>query len=211
MDITTILNNANPNIVIFIITTFIAFITWLIKSLIEKPIIDSKSTFNKYFEKRIEILTEIKTRLNFIAYFPDGVDSLEFKDQIQKILLKDGKAAYLSKDIYDSVLRISIDPTTDETQLINTIKKIDIELSLKISKIQEEIDFYRRFSNFSPLKRFIGIIFLSIQYIISIFVVISFLLFISITFFDGNNYIRFGVIIIGVILFSFIDKWLKRT
>lgn len=49
MDITSILENANPNVVIFLLTTFIAFISWLVKSLVEKPLTESKNTFFKIF------------------------------------------------------------------------------------------------------------------------------------------------------------------
>ena len=98
------------------------------KSLVEKPLTESKNTFTKYFDKRIEILTEVKTRLNFIAYFPEGDESLEYKNQLQTILLTDGKAAYLSKEVYDNVLRIAIDPKTDEKLLLATIINIDEEL-----------------------------------------------------------------------------------
>jgi len=210
MDIEKIIKEANPNVVIFLLTTIVAFISWLVKSLVEKPISESKNTFTKYFDKRIEILTEVKTRLNFIAYFPEGDDSLEYKNQLQTILLTDGKAAYLSKEIYDNVLRISIDQKTDEKMLLETIKRIDEELYKKISKIQEEINFYRRFSNFSPLRRFVGITFLSLQYVISLTIVLVFLLLMTTTFFDGNIYTRIGVILTGILGLYLIDKWLKK-
>lgn len=210
MDIETIIKEANPDIVIFLLTTIVAFISWLVKSLVEKPITESKNTFTKYFDKRVEILTEVKTRLNFIAYFPDGDDSLEYKNQLQTLLLTDGKAAYLSKEIYDNVLRISIDPKTNEKLLLETIKGIDEELYKKISKIQEEINFYRRFSNYNPLKRFVGITFLSLQYVISLTIVLAFLFLITTTFFEGTIFIRIGLILIGIIGLYLIDKWLKR-
>jgi hypothetical protein len=210
MDIEKIIKDANPDVVIFLLTTIVAFISWLVKSLVEKPITESKNTFTKYFDKRIEILTEVKTRLNFIAYFPEGDDSLEYKNQLQTLLLKDGKAAYLSKEIYDNVLRISIDPKTDEKLLLETIKGIDEELYKKISKIQEEINFYRRFSNYNPLRRFVGITFLSLQYVISLTIVLAFLFLITTTFFEGTIFIRIGVILTGIIGLYLIDKWLKR-
>lgn len=210
MDIVTIINDANPDIVIFLLTTIVAFISWLIKSLVEKPITESKNTFTKYFDKRVEILTEVKTRLNFIAYFPEGDDSLEYKNQLQTLLLTDGKAAYLSKETYDNVLRISIDPKTDEKLLLKTIKGIDEELYKKISKIQEEINFYRRFSNYSPLRRFVGITLLSLQYVISLAIVLASLLLMTMTFLEGNIFIRIGVILIGILGLYLIDKWLKR-
>lgn len=120
MGIANILKEVNPDIIIFLSTVLIAFISWLVNSLIAKPLIETKSTFTRYFDKRIEILSEIKSRLNLIAYFPSETDSLEFKNELQ-LLLKDGKAAYLSKDVYDNVLKISITPYTNETQLLKTI------------------------------------------------------------------------------------------
>lgn len=210
MDIETIINEANPDVVIFLLTTIIAFISWLVKSLVEKPIIESKNTFTKYFDKRVEILTEFKTRLNFIAYFPEGDDNLEYKNQLQTLLLTDGKAAYLSKETYDNVLRISIDPKTDEKLLLETIKGIDEELYKKISKIQEEINFYRRFSNYNPLRRFVGITFLSLQYVISLTIVLAFLFLMTTTFFEGTILLKIGVILTGILGLYLIDKWLKR-
>ena len=111
MDLIKLFKDANPNVVIFLLTTFVAFFSWLVKSLVEKPLSESKNTFTKYFDKRIEILNEVKTRLNFIAYFPEGDDSLNYKNQLQTLLLTEGKAAYLSKESYDNVLRISISPS----------------------------------------------------------------------------------------------------
>jgi len=210
MDIMTIIKEANPNVVIFLLTTMVAFISWLVKSLVEKPLTESKNTFTKYFDKRIEILTEVKTRLNFIAYFPEGDENLDYKNQLQAILLTDGKAAYLSKEIYDNVLRIAIDPKTDEKLLLATIKNIDEELYKKISKVQDEINFYRRFSNYSPLKRFVGITLLSLQYVISLTTIVAFLFLITLTFLEGNFYIKAGVILTGILGLYLIDKWLKK-
>lgn len=206
----TIMEEANPNVLIFLLTTFVAFISWLIKSLVEKPLTESKNTFTKYFDKRIEILTEVKTRLNFIAYFPEGEDNLEYKNQIQTILLTDGKAAYLNKEVYDNVLRISIDPKTDEKLLLNTISKIDEELYLKISKVQDEIKFYRRFSNYNPFKRFVGITVLSLQYIVALTIVISTLVYVTILFIDCNLCQRIVIIITGGLGIYLLDKWLKK-
>lgn len=210
MDLMTIIKGANPNVVIFLLTTFVAFISWLVKSLVEKPLTESKNTFTKYFDKRIEILTEVKTRLNFIAYFPEGDDNLEYKNQLQAILLSEGKAAYLSKEIYDNVLRIAIDPKTDENLLLTTINSIDGELYKKISKVQDEINFYRRFSNYSPFKRFVGITFLSLQYIIALIVVFTFLLLVTKIFLNGSISVKIGVTIGGGLGLYLIDKWLKK-
>ena len=210
MDIESILKNANPDIVIFLFTTLAAFISWIVKSLIEKPISESKNTFNKFLEKRIEILTEVKTRLNFIAYFPVGKENLTFKNQLQEIILKDGKTGYLSKATFDSILKISIDKDTDEKLLLTTINDIDKELYLQISKVQDEISFYRRFSNYNPLKLFIGLTLLSLQYIISLALVISVLYIYISTFWIVNIYIKCLMIIISGFVIYFINRWLKK-
>lgn len=173
MDLELIFKNANPDIVIILLTSLFGFISWLVKSLVEKPIKESKETFNKFVEKRIELLTEVKTLLNFIAYFPSGKESLDYKEKLQDVLLKDGKACYLDKKIFDYVLKISIDPKTNEKLLLNTIKDIDKDLYLQISKIKDEVSFYRRYSNYNPFKKFIGFILLSLQYILSLALVIT--------------------------------------
>jgi len=210
MDIEKIITNANPDIVIFLLTTLIAFISWLIKSLVEKPIAESKNTFNKFLEKRIEILTEVKTRLNFIAYFPEGQENLDYKNQLQEIILKDGKTGYLSKETFDAVLKISIDPKTDEKLLFSTIKKIDEDLYLQISKIQDEISFYRKFSNYNPLRRVFGLTLLSLQYTISLSLVISGLFLLIDIFLAATNYFRIGILAVLGLGLYFFDKWLKK-
>lgn len=190
MDLTTLLEKANPDFLIFVFSSLVAFLSWLLKSLIEKPIAESKKTFNKYLEKRIEFLSEIKTRLVMISYFPKGKDSLEFKNQIQSLLLKDGKAAYLNKSTFDKVLRISIDPCTNHQLLLSTIAEIDIDLQQQISKIQDEIRFYRHFSNFNPFKRFLSLALLISQYIIAILLIAFGLYFLVSFFLSASNFIK---------------------
>lgn len=209
MDINSIVKNADPNIIIFLLTTLVAIISWVIKSLVERPIIESKETFHRFFDKRIEVLCEVKTRLNLIAYFPKGPENLEYKNQIQELLLKQGKSSYLNKDIYDNVLKISITPETNQEILISTIKKIDEELYQNISKIQDEVNFYRRFSNYDPLKRFVGITLLYIQYIVSLLVVISVITFLGMGVFHENICIQISVFIGGLFILFFSRWWLK--
>lgn len=209
MDLETVLNEANPNLVIFLLTTLIAFVSWLLKSLIENPINESKTTFNKFLDKRIEILTEVKSRLNFIAYFPKGDDSLNYKNQLQEIILKDGRTGYLNKETFDSILKIAINPETNETLLLETIKKIDEDLYLQISKIQDEISFYRRFSNYNPIKRFVGLTLLTLQYIISFALVIVVLFFLIYLFFEFNLVVKIILVLFLFISVYLLDKYLK--
>jgi len=210
MDIISLIKEANPSLVIFCGTTIIALISWILKSLIESPISESKATFQKYTDKRIEILTEVKTRLNFIAYFPTEEDSMEYKNQIQEILLKDGRVGYLNKETYDAILKISIEPKTNESLLLKTIAEIDKDLYLQISKIQDEIIFYRKFSNYNPIRRFIGIIILALQYVTTLIFTISSLYFtlylLETTTLIGNIII----ILVSFFLIYLINRWFKH-
>lgn len=210
MDLKTLFSIADPNIVVFLLTTLVAFISWLVKGLVEKPIAESKNTFNKFLEKRIEILTEVKARLNFIAYFPDGEDSLVYKNQLQEIILKDGKTGYLSKETFNSVLKISIDPITDEKLLLDTISEINNDLYAQISKIKDEISFYKRFSNYNPLKRFIGYALLSLQYIFALTLVSSILFVVAFGLIETNYLGRILIVLTSIIGLFLIDKWMKK-
>lgn len=210
MDVKSLIISANPNLLIFLLTTLIAFVSWLIKSLVETPITESKNTFNKYIERRIEILTEIKTKLNFIAYFPAEEDSKEYKNQLQAIFLKDGKTGYLDKKTFDSTLKIAINPIVDEVLLLKTIKEIDDDLYMIISKVQQEISFYRKFSNFNPYKRFIGYTLLSLQYVLSLAIIASVLTIIVILFTNANFYLRFILIGLFIIALYYTNKLFKR-
>ncbi|HMI08280.1 MAG TPA: hypothetical protein VK528_12080 [Flavobacterium sp.] len=210
MDIITIIKQANPDLVIFCATTLIALLSWLLKSLIENPIADSKATFQKYTDKRIEILTELKARLNFIAYFPSEEDSKDYKNQIQEILLKDGRAGYLNKEMYGSILKISIEPKTDEYLLLATITKIDEDLYLQISKIQDEIIFYRKFSNYNPLRRLIGFVILTLQYIVSLSFAIGILYLVIYCLINTTLIGNIIVVVMSLIIIYLINKWFKR-
>ena len=204
------LNKIDPNIAIFIATSLFAFMSWVLKSLIEKPLLESKNTFNKFFEKRIEILSEIKVKLSFILYFPETKNSKDFKENIQNLLIKGGKAAYINKLTLDSVIRISIDPTTDTELVKKTIDKIDTDLYEQIKKVKDEVDFYKRYSNYNPFKRFIGFTILSFQYILSLTLVIStlsFLMYILLIFSWTWKIIAILGMIIGLFLIS---KWMKK-
>lgn len=174
MDLEKLVSGVSPNLLVFIGTTLIAFIGWIAKSLVESPIIDSKNTFNKYVDKRIELLSEIRTRLSLIAYFPIGKENKEYKQQIQDILLKDGRSVYLNKTTFDSVLKISIDPVTNEELLKTTIREIEDDLLSQISKIRDEINFYLKFSNIHPFKKMLGLSMLVFQYVLAVSILFVF-------------------------------------
>lgn len=154
----------DPTFTVALFAALIAFVSWIIKGLVEKPLQSSRETFTRITDKRIEILTEIKTRLVLVSYFP-YVEGKEFKMELQTIFKKDGRVGFLDRKTFASVLKLSIDENTDEKLLLSTIEDIDIELSKHISKIQEELKFYNKFSNFNPIKRVIGFLLLAIEYI----------------------------------------------
>ncbi|MBB4034146.1 ABC-type multidrug transport system fused ATPase/permease subunit [Dysgonomonas hofstadii] len=211
MDIKDIISKADPNILIFLLTTFCAFLAWLSKGLVEKPLEESKETFNRFLDKRIEILTEVKVRLNFIAYFPTTEESKEFKEQLQELILKDGKVGYLNKDTLENILKISIDPKTDEKLLLATIKNIDEDLSAQISKIQDEISFFRKFSNFNPFKKFWGLSLLSAQYILSLTLITSFFYLVILGLITFSLPFKIGLIIIVILILYFLSKYINKS
>ncbi|HEV8083711.1 MAG TPA: hypothetical protein VGP55_10935 [Chitinophagaceae bacterium] len=210
MELINLLAKVNPDILIVLFTALFAFLSWIIKGLMEKPLEETKNTFNKFFEQRIEILAKVKARLAFIAYFPSEEHSKEFKEELQQILLKDGKIGYLDKETFESVLKISIEPKTDEKFLIGTIQQIDADLCKQISKIHDEISFYRKFSNYNPFKRFIGFTILSLQYILSLSLIIGSLYFVTYELIVSTWYWKI-LVILGLLLGLYlINNWFKK-
>ena len=171
MDLIKIIGAADPNVKVFFLTAIAGLVSWIVKGLLEGPIQESKSTFEKFVDRRIEILSEILTRLKFIAYFPTVKESKIYKQQIQDIILRDGKVGYINKLTLESILRISIEAETNEKLLIATIQEIEDDLFAQISKIHEQISFYRRFSNHTPIKRLIGFSMLAADYAVSFLIV----------------------------------------
>ncbi|MGC4059148.1 MAG: hypothetical protein QM743_13680 [Chitinophagaceae bacterium] len=209
MDIKSILTQADPNLVTVLLTGLIAFISWLTKNLIEKPLIDSKTTFNKLFEKRVEILTEFKSKLSFLAYFPDGRESMKYKLEIQSLLMVGSKSAYLNKELFDNLMLIAIKPETSEKLILSSIQQIDEELHANISKVYDEMKFYRSFSNYAPIKRITSLSILYIQYFLSIFIVGS-ISFLAIFFLlNGCLVAQIIVVLFAIIAYFLITKWLK--
>lgn len=210
MDFLKTLKLADSNLLVFLLTSIIAFLTWIIKGSIEKPINDSKLTFEKTFNIRVEIMTEIKNRLSLILYFKEGDENLQFKEEIQNILLKDGKSAYLSKNILDNLLRLSIEKKNNEELIRTTINLIDSELYLIISKLEDEISFYRKFSNFNPLKKIIGIILLALQNIITILIVGLATYFLITTFISGTICIKLLLSLLSIAILIFTNWYLSK-
>ncbi len=166
MDIKNIFTS-NSALLIFSLTTLIAFISWIVKVFIENPIEDSRNTFHKFIEKRIEILTEIKSLLEFINIFSDEETSKEYKQKLQDILMT-GRSAYVDKNMLELSIKISADLTTNKNSINNLLNIINKELHTSISKIQDEHIFYKNYSNFNPVKKVISLTYLSLLYILSL-------------------------------------------
>lgn len=170
MDVVTKIQELNSELTTLVFSSIIVFITWLIKTLIEKPIENSRSTFVKYFEKRIQILSELNANLHFIAYFPQNT---EFKENLQRILLDGLKSAYISKEIFDNTTRIAIDETTEEDLVLKTIKKIEEELETLVSKIREENKFYYKYTDIRPVNRILKLLMLFLMYLVAATIIFS--------------------------------------
>ena len=176
MDIVTKIQESSPELTTLVFSSIIVFITWLIKTLIEKPIENSRNTFVKYFEKRDQILSELNANLHFIAYFPLNT---EFKENLQKILLDGLKSAYISKEIFDNTTKIAIDETTNEELTLKTIKRIENELEALVSKIRQENEFYYKYTDIRPVNRIFKVLMLFLMYLVAATIIFSLLLLIG--------------------------------
>ncbi|MBN8668697.1 MAG: hypothetical protein J0M30_14460 [Chitinophagales bacterium] len=209
MDLEQLLQNADPNIIIFVFSSLFAFLSWVLKGLITQPIDLAKATFNTYQQKRIEALAEARAILSFIAYFPEGNETIEYKNQLQVFLIKGSNAAYFSKSTFDKALRISIGKDTDEKMYKEVIEEINSELTLIISKLKEEINFYQTFANLNPVKRFLGYTLLLLKQILSIILALSVIFLIIYGFIKGGWIVKIILSIFSLIVITLGPRILK--
>lgn len=203
--------DVDTNLILFCVTSLIAFLSWVVKGAIEKPINDSKVAFERTYQIRIEILTEIKNRLSLILYFKyDDDETKNFKEQIQNLLLKDGKSAYLNKEVLDNTLKISIIKENDNDLIKKTISLIDSDLFAIISKIEDENNFYIRFSNYKPLKRLIGLLILALQNIIAILIIGAIIYFFIYIFLQSSFSIKIIILILSILFMFFSYSYLSK-
>lgn len=207
--IVEIVNGVDKNLLGILITSIIAFICWIVKGLIEVPINNSKEIFFKYFDKRIEVLGDIKIRLAIIALFPYE-EGEPYKEQLQEFLLKDGKSAYLDSDIFAQILDISITPTTSEEKLSKAIKDVNLALSAYIGKVEQSNNFYSKYANVDPIKRISGYLLLSLYYIL---VIVALLLITGIAFylfFLDSILIKILTSVSLFVIIILLNKWLNK-
>jgi len=209
MELIEFLKKINNELIVVLITLCVAFISYIIKGLIEKPLNESKQTFGKYSEKRIEILSEIKARLHLIAYFPSKEESEDFKLQLQSILLRDGKPGYLNKVTFEDTLKISITPDTDEKLLLQTITQIDDDLYKLVAKVKDEVKFYNKFSNYNPIKRFVGFLILILLYIISLALIFSIIGSLIYAIIYCGWILKIIIVLFVFIMLYFMYKWIS--
>jgi hypothetical protein len=193
--------------IIYAGVALIAFISWLAKSLVEKPIKDSRITFDKLVQDRVVLLSKVKLRLKFIEQLPQEDNGREYKDEIRDILKKEDKDIYLLKEeCFEDILKISMTQETDKNLLLETIKNIDEELKKQISMLNEKTSFFRQFSGYGLIGLLTGNILLVIIYlIVTIFLVF---LFIS-AFFE--MWCAFAIVLLlmasGVIMLIALNKY----
>ena len=203
------IKGSNKDLITVLGTLLIGFLSWVVKELIEKPMTRSKETFNKYMEKRIEILTDIKVRLIIVAAI-EAPFANNYKEQIQSILLEHGKAAYLDKSTLDKTMNAAIQFETNKIAIVALIKEIDIDLTKQIRKVQDEIQFYSKFSNLNPIKKIAGFLLLTLQYVLAISISIGLLFLCGYWVIVGTWYIRITLFMSMMILYYWVNYWLKR-
>lgn len=198
------INWQDEKIFTVLLAAFIAFIAWLAKSFVEKPFDNSRETFFNFAEKRIHILSVIKTHLVFISLFPQDEKA---KSKLQEILLKDGSTGFLSKESLNNVIEISISKKVNEKKLLSTIASLDYELALQIEKIKNDYSFYIRYSGNSPYKKILGYVFMMIKSVLWVTSAV-FLLFILIKFILNLSIIWITIVIaITLALIWLIEKY----
>lgn len=192
-------NNIPSSVIGILITALLGLFAWLSKSLVEGPINSSKDTFYKFITSKIEILSEIKSHLAFIAYFPK--EQVSLKEKLQDVLKRDGKTAYIDKDMLASLIHFSITDNSEPNQILKLIESLDKELGLWINKAKEDNQFFIKYYSPSPTKR--------IFVLASMFFWVSFLMLIIATLFFAIIYFLivlswiYKILILSVLIFFF--------
>ncbi|EHO13226.1 hypothetical protein [Myroides odoratimimus] len=232
------LKGIDQKLLIFILTSFFGLISWFIKGIIDKPLNESRTSFEKILNLRIEILTKVKNRLHYILYFYNhrsvinekynGTDKKEliddtdkeiekFKLDLQNLLLVDGLSAYLSKNTLESIIKYSIEPisNTKDLEYKKTLKEIDDELNALINKIRSESNFFRVFSESNPFKKIIASCLLILMYLfcfLLLFLILYYLVYLVFIYvIDVNIYLQFILILIFLLLSGFGYNKLLRS
>lgn len=215
MDLVNQFISTSPAFKIFILTSLIAFITWLVKGLIETPLNQSREIFKNFYEKRINILGKIKTKLYLIQKFTIDLQAdevVKYKEGLQEILEKDENIAFLDKEYYRKILNFSItvDSKLEEVNLL--IKETDDFLAEIINKVQDEIKFYFKYSSFNPFKKIVN---LSSLILINFLVVFFVLILPIIIVFILYKYLIFQFAIALSVIFLFVYfyffYWIKKN
>lgn len=213
IDFIKIIEETNPNLLVFLLTTLIGLLAWIVKGLIDNPLKASKDTFDKFSQLRIEILSIIRNRMMHIYYLADTIDKEEvskYKNELQNFLLLEGKNGYISKDIIEEVMRITFTEETNKESALLTINKLNEELGVVVDNVKDELDFFSFFSHKNPWKRIVSMYILIFQYLL--FFTLSFigLFFVFSTIVYGSLIIKvlmfFGVILTLIIA----NLWLKN-
>ncbi|OGJ86550.1 MAG: hypothetical protein A2487_13425 [Candidatus Raymondbacteria bacterium RifOxyC12_full_50_8] len=192
----------NDKIFSVLLVALIAFVAWLSKRLIEKPFDDSRKTYFNFAEKRIRILSLIKTRLIYISLFPVNH---KLKEELQNTLLSNGDLGLLNRDMLNMLIELSVNKEVNEKRLLNGISNIDSELALQIGKIKDEYSFYVRYSGVSPYKKVLGYIIITTKSILSL-TLICLLSFLLIRFILGLTGLWIAISIIVILILVWLTE-----
>src|SRR4051812_21476749 len=121
------IGKVDSNLLAILVTSLIALATWLVKALFEKPMTNSRETFIRFMQKRIEVLSDMKVRLKILEVIPSPLAN-NYKEEIQKILLQAGQAAYLDQLMLDKIFKVAIAFDTDVRRVQELIRDIDEDL-----------------------------------------------------------------------------------
>ena len=169
MNLDNIFSGSEVRVAIFAILA--GLISWIAKGIVERPFTEAAKTFESFASKRIEVLSSYLVALSVLAYFPDQKQSKEIKNHLKSLLQKEGSPVYLSYEDLQRIIRIAFDETTDDKLLMETIGRLNKDMSKITDKIRDRMTFHMRYSYCNVWKRFTSMIVYGFQLIAAMIVI----------------------------------------
>lgn len=197
------ISKMDVNLLVILLTALLGMVGWFVKSMIEDPLINSKETFYKILNERIEISTEIKNMLTFISFFPN---EKEYKEKLQAIFISNGKTGYMDQKDLADIIEISVNKETDQKKVTSLISKLNADIKKWIDKAKEENDFFEKYYSPFPVKRNYTLIKLGLISFITIFVIAGTIFFMIYYFIFNGWAIRLSIFFILMVILYLIER-----
>lgn len=147
-----------------LVTACLAFLGWLVQSLVNGPIERSRETFMSILTKRIEIVSQMKSYLVMINLAGDDhAESRKIKEMLQNTILHSANMGYLDQAMYADILEVAVLEPTDTKKIERMIASINRDIRKWSSKVEAETKFFVRYHSVDPLKRLAWMAYLLIR------------------------------------------------